>query len=401
MAIYNVDGKQLNGLYSDWRNNGVLNAVNTVKQLCRTGWTTVNSGMPAADDTRTYSEGQTITGMPYSSASIEDGYIGINVSLYTFMCAIHNPRSVLYTEKSLGYTGYAYYGTVCTSLVCAAWGIPCLITTVAFQKCNDIVKVAFEDLELGDMLLSGTHAKIISGIERDSNGNIVQVQTSESKYTHCVMNEYVPFSEFGHTGYGAYRYKYIESNDYKPSPYLRLHDEPTSDVNYPDIMSCFGDKVTRKHGTDIIINVLDNEGYDVIEVYKDGVLIDRKTAIEDFTMAEPAVGSYEVRMTGTEKSSSTYFDIVDCSMEIVDNTLNFHTTYKAVAVGGFPIYTVEESGKATTWNNPMRIHLVDDTENVQRKIDIEEMLLDGDCDGGVRLYVQGVYGIVSFEHKYN
>jgi len=406
--IYDISGTPLTaeGLTAeDWKINGVLNADCVTKQLCKMPWRTTNSGMPNAK-TGTISSGTTTVGMPYSSASVEDGYIGISISLYTFMSAVNNPRSVLYTERSKGYTGYAYYGTVCTSLVCAAWGLPCLVTTVAFPKCDFIKEVQFSEMELGDMILSlgAAHAMMISGITRNSDGTIATVQTSESKYTHCVANSYQTYSDFvsSHGGYKAYRYDKIDfAKSYTPFPTFPLNDEVATEIVYPDIMTKFGDKVTRKKGTDIVINVLDSTGYDSIKVYKDGALIDTKTTIADFTISAPDVGSYEVRMTGTGKSSSTFFDIVDCTISVTGNTLTFTTTYNALAVGGFPTYTVDANGNATSWNNPKRVHLVTNEENVNRTVDITEMRNDSDCNGGVRVYVKGIYGSVSFEHKYS
>lgn len=408
--IYDINGNPLTiNLQSgvtfadDRRNNGVLNADCVTKQLCAMPWKTTNSGMPNANS-GTISSGTTTVGMPYSSASVEDGYIGISISLYTFMSAVKNSRSVLYTERSKGYTGYAYYGTVCTSLVCAAWGLPCLVSTVAFQKCDFIKEVQFSEMELGDMILSSGHAMMISGITRNSDGSIATVQTSESKYTHCVENAYQSYSDFvsSHSGYRAYRFDKIDdTKSYTPFPTFPLNDEVSTEIIYPDIMTKFGDKVTRKKGTDIEIDVLDSTGYDSIKVYKDGALIDTKNTIADFTISSPDVGSYEVRMTGTGKSSSTFFDIVDCTISVNGNTMTFTTTYAATAVGGFPTYTVDANGNATSWNNPKRVHLVTNEENVNRTVDIAEMRNDSDCNGGVRVYVKGIYGSVSFEHKYS
>lgn len=397
-----VDAKQVENTHR--KCSGVLSAINTAAQLCNIKWKTTNSGMPNASDSSTIAKNVTTTGMPYSSASVEDGYIGTGLSLYSFMSAVYNPNSVLYTEKSKGYTGYAYYGTVCTSLVCAAWGLPCLITTVAFPKCDFIEEKQFSEMELGDMILSGGHAMLITGLKRDSSGAITHVQTSESRYTHCYQNAYQEYSAFvsSHSAFKVYRYKNIGLVDsYTAVPFLQLMDEAVSEVSFPDIMTKFGDKITRKKGTDIEINVLDSTGYDSIKVYKDGVLIDTKTTIADFTISAPDVGSYEVRMTGTGKSSRTFFDIVDCTIEITGNILSYTTTYNATAVGGYPVYTTDSNGKATSWNNPKRVHLVTEEENVSRQIDISEMKNDADCNGGIRLYVQGIYGSVSFEHSYS
>lgn len=393
-----------NALEKEWKDNGILDALCVTNQLCNIGWTTEANGMPDASDSETIDNGTTVKGIPYSSASVEDGYVGIGVSIYTFMSAVHNPRSVLYTEKSKGYTGYAYYGAICTSLVCAAWGLPCLFTTKAFPKWDQVEQVALTDLEVGDMILSSTHARMISGVVRDSNGDITSIRTSEADYPHCKTNAYTSYADFyaANNWYTGYRYKGISSVDsYKPVPFIRFFDEPVSDAGFPDIMTCFGDKVTRKYGTDVVINVLDGTGYSSIKVYKDGALIDTKSTIADFTITSPGIGAYEVRMEGDKKTTSTYFDIVDCQISISGNTATFETTYIATAIGGFPVYTEDGTGKATSWNNPKRNRILTEEENVSKEIDITEFTGDTDCNGGIRLYVKGIYGSVSFEKKYS
>lgn len=375
---------------SSW---GQLNAVNTALQQCRIKWTTTNSGMPSAQNS-----GMTKTGLPYSSASMEDGYIGISVSIYTFMCAVKNPNSVLYTEESKGYTGTDYYGTVCTTVPSSAWNLPCIVTTRAFPYFEGVTKKPnFIDLQLGDMILSSTHAKFITGIIKDEYGRIAYVKASESTLGGCIENAYISFASFKSTYSGVYQ-AYSFNNlayvdNYEAIPWVQLMDESATEPVYPDLMSQFGDKVTRKYGTDINITVLDNTGYSSIAVYKDGTQIDTKS-VANFTISSPAVGSYEVRMTGTGKTSSTYFDIIDNTITLNGTTLSW-TNGNSTAVGGFPSYTVDANGKATSWNNPTRVHILTSAEKTAKSLDISSITVGG----GFRVYATGVYGSVSWEYK--
>lgn len=406
---YDFNGNPVNPVsetkQSKFKNNGVLNSLMLAKQYANLKWKTTASGMPNGNN-GTLANNAEVTGLPYSSASVEDGYIGLNVSLYAFLTALHDPNSCLYSEVSKGYTGYAYYGTVCTSFVCAAWGIPVLITTAAMRKVvNDlIVQIDKADIELGDMLLSSTHAKLVTGIKRDSTGTITHVQLAESKYNQCIENTTQTYSDFvsNNTAFTAYRYKKImDAETYIPSPLYDLPDEGAETMVYSDIVTYYGDRVTRKKGTDIPIHVLNATGYTSIKTYKDGVLYDTASSVSNFTLTDLEPGVYEVRMEGTGKTASTFFDIVDAHASISSNTLTFDTTYEAVAVGGYPTYTINSSGQATSWNNPKRVHLVTDAENTARSVDISEMTGDSDCNGGIRLYVKGAYGTVSFEFPYS
>lgn len=374
---------------SSW---GQLNAINNALQQCRIKWTTTNSGMPSAP-----TSGVTKTGLPYSSASMEDGYIGISVSIYTFMCAVKNPNSVLYTEESKGYTGADYYGTVCTTIPSSAWGLPCIVTTRAFPSFDGVTKKPnFLDLQLGDMILGATHAKFITGIIKDEYGRIAYVKASESRTGGCTEGGYTAFDTFAsvHNMYSAYRFDDIANADnYEAIPWVQLMDEEATEPVYPDIMSQFGDKVTRKYGTDINITVLDSTGYSSIGVYKDGTLTETKS-VGNFTLTSPAVGSYEVRMTGTGKTSSTYFDIIDNTVSLNGTTLSWTST-TATAVGGFPTYTVDANGKATSWNNPTKVHILTSAEQSAKSLDISNITVGG----GFRVYANGVYGSVSWEYK--
>lgn len=403
--IYDIQGNELAAAAGRMYHteNGRLNAVKVSRQQTAVEWTTTAAGMPNASDSSTIADGTTVTGLPYSSASVEDGYIGISVSLYTFMSAVHNPRSVLYTQRSKGYTGYAYYGTVCTSFACAAWGLPMLITTVALRKCDFVKQVQYSDIEIGDMLLSEGHAILVVGVERNSSGTVTRVKTAESNYPHCVENAWQTYAAFvsQYSGeYTAYRFTGIEDvSSYQPSPFLSMMGEEPEDVTFPDVMTCFGDKVTRKKGTDVVINVLDSTGYDSIKVYRDGALLSSH-AVEDFTISAPETGTYEVRMTGSGKQSSAWFDIVDCAASISGNVLSFKTTYGAYAIGGYPKYTKNSSGKATSWNNPKRVRFLTMDERKTGSASIADMKADADCDGGIRVYCLGAYGFVSFEIPY-
>lgn len=374
---------------SSW---GQLNAVNTALQQCRIKWTTTNDGMPSAP-----TSGTTKTGLPYSSASMEDGYIGISISIYTFMCAVKNPNSVLYNEESKGYTGADYYGTVCITIPSSAWDLPCIVTTRAFPYFEGVTKKPnFLDLKLGDMILSATHAKFITGIIKDEFGRIAYVKASESTLGGCTENSYSNFESFvsSHSGYTAYSFDGLANVDnYTSIPWVRLMDEPEVDPVYPDIMSYFGDKVTRKYGTNVPINVLNGTGYTSIEVYKNGTLVETRS-VADFTLISPSVGEYEIRMIGTGKQSSTYFDIIDCSVSLNGNTISW-TNSNATAIGGFPTYTVDASGKATSWNNPTRVHILTDAEISAKQADVSSITVGG----GFRVYARGKYGSVSWEYK--
>lgn len=90
-------------------------AVDYARIMSRVKWTPVAGGMPKRGGY--FEEGTEYTGVPYSSVKSVGRYIGFDIFLKTFLAAVENPRSVLYTENLSGEVANAecYYGKVCSS----------------------------------------------------------------------------------------------------------------------------------------------------------------------------------------------------------------------------------------------------------------------------------------------
>ena len=105
---------------------GVENALRRAKQMAEVEYTPVKR-LPIvekclnSDGTQRYIEnhspvGFPIRGMIYSSVRRNEKYLGFNVSLETFITAVSNPNSVVYTRpiKGTGQHVHNYYGIVCS-----------------------------------------------------------------------------------------------------------------------------------------------------------------------------------------------------------------------------------------------------------------------------------------------
>ena len=104
---------------------GAINAVKKAYQLTDIIFSPL---LPIAYNQGTYKPNSTYKGMIYSSVKEIGTYVGSNVSFHTFMTAIHNPRSRIYTDRidEPPYNGTncrSYYGTVCSGLVSYALGL--------------------------------------------------------------------------------------------------------------------------------------------------------------------------------------------------------------------------------------------------------------------------------------
>lgn len=96
-----------------------------------------------------FDAGASHIGIPYSELGEYSKYVGLDVSLRTFLTALLNPRSVMYTENvsaessaskyGIVYHNYegasgAYYGTVCSGLTGYALGLKAPITSALYGK---------------------------------------------------------------------------------------------------------------------------------------------------------------------------------------------------------------------------------------------------------------------------
>ena len=167
-------------------------AVDYARIMSRVKWTPVAEGMPKRGGQ--FEAGKEYTGVPYSSVKAEGRYIGFDIYLKTFLAAVENPQSVLYTENLKGKVKNAecYYGKVCSSytsyaLQCGIW----YVSRVHGPEHRDgIVHVEPQmarTARMGDVIFTppatksgGSHIEIVTEVTRDRDGNVTHVRIEES-----------------------------------------------------------------------------------------------------------------------------------------------------------------------------------------------------------------------------
>ena len=222
---------------------GVHNGVRRARQLCWLRWTPVEK-MPSGL-IRTTTEGKRYidtflpawyprTGIPYSSVRLHEKYVGNNVSIETFMTALKNPDSLLYTapQHGLGRSMFSYYGTVCSTFLSYVTGMPVRTSCSLLLGDSRLTKVDRDDprgFRIGDILLSKEHTALITGIRREKSGIPAEIQVAESQTPFCTENSF-SLREFQGSwierGYGLYRYDGWGRVTYEPSPYVHLPGDP-------------------------------------------------------------------------------------------------------------------------------------------------------------------------------
>ena len=398
------------------------------------------------EDMSSASRGQGVQqiGLPYSSVKEIDKYIGLDVSIHTFMTAVNNPYSLLYTEdvrkspnskSAWGKTYHGtncdcYYGVVCSVLTGYATGQPIYWPTnldkwVANNRFN-MVKVydqSAKGLRIGDIYWKSGHNRLITGIKRDSNGSVTHITWSEatglnarkkhlnsSGGTHNYVwpvNNYE--SKKASEGGVVYRNTELYRNEYEPSPFVAVGNETASQFAYNNDICCFaGDKACFREGDTIAINYNLEEVGDWVEIelYKDDTLIDTisidtEEHVIDLTSSNLTYGKYKARMSNGNDTYSEYteFEILETDVDAELNDGIHHITFDSA--NGTPVSWAVCDIEGTVYvANGLE---VEDLENGYFDVDLaalrQEQHPDSPLSGTLylKVYFIGEYGRVTNE----
>lgn len=244
-------------------------------------WTPIND---VPSNLGVYNAGCTYTGVPYSSTKKINKYVGLDVSFYTFLSAVHNPLSVLYTENinRPPYNGIncaSFYGTVCSTAVDFALGIDIPYPSAFFPLLEDFEEVGSTDLnqlKIGDVAHMQGHVFMIyqlhfkgEQVEKvtylESSGTTTQLITQQSDgFISRIKNSDISF----------YRYRKIASvNDYYGRENVISGDESLIDIHFNDsLCPNRGDKSVYRVDEEVVIDVF-NLNYDNLVIQKEGKTI--------------------------------------------------------------------------------------------------------------------------------
>jgi hypothetical protein len=167
-------------------------AVDYARIMSRVKWTPVAEGMPKRGGQ--FEAGKEYAGVPYSSVKAEGRYIGFDIFLKTFLAAVENPQSVLYTENLKGKVTNAecYYGKVCSSytsyaLQCGIWYVSRLHGPEHRDGIVQVQSQSAQTARVGDIIFTppateggGSHVEIVTEITRDKDGRVTRVRVEES-----------------------------------------------------------------------------------------------------------------------------------------------------------------------------------------------------------------------------
>lgn len=326
-------------LVADKPSPGALNAIKRAYQMVNLRFTPqVGFG---GNQAKVYEAGKEYRGLVYSSVKELHTYVGMDVSFHTFMTAMHNPRSVIYTidvskPPYHGRNSAAYYGTVCTGLTTYAFDLN------VYKRCLDFKTTDFYELveepssltvRLADVILSSNHAQLITGIKRDpQTGKAVEIEICEAVHSGCrkATLSGKKLDQKISQGRKLYRYKYLDDVTYEPlTDFVALDGEELTPFKYnDDICTSRGDKACYIVGDTVVVNTFGS--YRTLEIYKDSVLYkeQRIKKDEDVVLTDLPYGDYRARLVqGNRKSDYTYWKVIDVHVDVDENnkTVTFHS----------------------------------------------------------------------------
>lgn len=384
---------------------GAQNAVKKAHQLTDLEFVPANTLI--ANKKKTYQPNQKYKGVIYSSVMETSTYVGLDVSIHTFMTALNNPRSVLYTEHLNEYPYHgsriaSYYGTVCSAFVSYALGFKAYQTTYDIAEHDFMTLVdnqSAKGIQLADVLWQKDHVALITGIRRNkTNGEIVRIEISEAWLSGArrrVVEGESDFNKMLEKGkWKIYRYKNLEKNSYTPwTDFVAVDGEHRTTFQYNDaICPNKGDKSCYITGENVVLNITD--GYRKLEIYKDEVLYKQFRVGDDLdiVLRDLPYGDYKARVRKWwKKSDFTYWKIIDAQVNTNEEngTVSFHSDNATpiylefcTITGSRPIwawYILTEKDIANGFVNvsklPLYGRLMKKTSNMYAKVHFE-------CDYG-------------------
>ena len=171
--------------------------------MSRVEWTPVADGMPRRGGGH-FKQGTEYTGVPYSSVKAVGRCIGFDIYLKTFLAAVENPHSVLYTEDLTGKVSNAapYYGKVCSSFTSYALqcAIPYRSSHHDTQFRSGVVLVDPQSAQAampGDVIYTppakvggGSHVELVTAVEKKGEKvTAVRVEDSWPPTTRNLLRE--------------------------------------------------------------------------------------------------------------------------------------------------------------------------------------------------------------------
>ncbi len=280
-----------------------------------------------------YYPGIKVRGIPYSSVKEINTYLFQDVSYYTFMTAVHNPNSVLYTEDISQYPYHGvncapYYGAVCSSSVMWALGIKTPYSSEQMISHPDMKRnkdQSIDSLKICDVIWRTSHVQMIFDIEYQAD-TLYRITTFETSGESSHISKYTKqdFQKmWDNESYVGYRYEKIRYSDTPPT------FSGFASIEYnDDLCPSKGDKAVYRTTDTVTVNIF-NTLYDTITLYKGNTIISSvRTNGERHTFYNLEPGIYTVNLQDDgKKSAPISFEIVETNVHFLYEGGDYITVY--------------------------------------------------------------------------
>jgi hypothetical protein len=257
-------------------------AVEYARIMSRVKWTPVADGMPKRGGF--FKDGTEYTGVPYSSVKTVGRYIGFDIFLKTFLAAVQNPHSVLYTENLYGVVKNAecYYGKVCSSytsyaLQCGIWYVSRLHGPPYRDGVIQVEPQSAQSARVGDVIYTppatatgGSHVELVTGVTKSRSGEVTHVRVEESRpETTSNRNRDAASFDFHIGARDRKLYRITDLNDWRGNNraesflFPNYDEDSATPVINRVLLLDRGDWVPYHKGQAVKINVMDKDALGV------------------------------------------------------------------------------------------------------------------------------------------
>jgi hypothetical protein len=302
-----------------------------------------------------FEKGKEYTGVPYSSVRSEGRYIGFDIALRTFLAAVENPRSVLYTENLTGKVpnAAAFYGSVCSAYTSYALGcgIPEVSRRYGPEISQGIVLVepqAAHAAQVGDVIYtphatetSGSHVEIITAVTRDKEGRVTSIRVEESRPPTTSITDRSAAKFDAHlAGRNKQLFRVTNldlwrgDNRAEPLRYPNFELDATPPTINRALLLDLGDWVPYRKGTPVKFNVMDRDqrGVKALVIRRSGEVV------EEIALAGPGLherrfevcGDYTAHVIHTDGTASQAceFAVSDLELRLPGDNLTLGKEWK-------------------------------------------------------------------------
>lgn len=386
--------------------SGIEAALRRARQLSDIRWSPLLS-MPSCYGT--YDAKSVNAGMPYSLANKTDSQIGTQVSLHTFMTALQNRNSVIYTEnlRNAPYYGFGdsapYYGTTCSNSIMFVLGIEPPYYTRMIDAIPGMKKASDqkpEAIEICDVLWRSGHVMMVYDIERGVDGSINSVSIFETTRANAVDTwickySYKDFSELWEQR-KLVRYQYTKLNyltDYISSVFIPLVDEPSYSFSYNyDLCPTRGDRSSYLEGKVIEISIL-NPSFDTFCLYKDGKLYGEElvNGRSVISLDSLGYGQYKACLAKWGKRSGfVYFEVINAK---VSHTTDAYYRFEVESANASPRYIGITNDKHVPYN----YYALSDLDRKKGAYNLR--VINSSSATHYKMYFKGRFGVVATDLK--